>query len=490
MLSIPKERSDVELTHNYQEMVEEGGTSVQYTLRSKLDCILLAVVLAAGGFYGGFLSSIFNPMADPLLQDYYHLDPDKDKADTDFYKGAFNAFFAVGGMLGVFSTGFLANVFGRRFLLYASEFMALANCVLYTIDSLNVLLVARFISGWVSGMASVGSIIISELLPNEISGYGNASGYIIGVSAMLLAYMTQNVLTRQELVEWHKELLCLPALVSIMRLITLPFFLRSDTPKYAYQLAENEDAAFDLVKNCYRPIYEKECLMQVTYDTIRNFKKQKEAVVLKFKNMFSDKFRMRLFSGCFLAFAQQMCGINFFIFYSTKIFDDLMNIGKTMTLVIGISNVCGGFVALYLIERKGRKFNLFYGCAVQTVAMVMLLIGIKMHIEFLLIAAACIYIIAFAAGLGGSYSAYLCEILPPAGVGISMTVQYIFTALIAQFVPPLNSLLGSNVLLLSFTIICALLTFGLGLWTVETKGKKEQEILETFDRGLKPFDFS
>ena len=58
---------------------------------------------------------------------------------------------------------------------------------------------------------------------------------------------------------------------------------------------------------------------------------------------------------------QQMSGINFLIFFSTKIFDEISGNGSLMTLVIAISNIAGGIVGSYTVGKLGRKFNLVYG---------------------------------------------------------------------------------------------------------------------------------
>ena len=200
---------------------------------------------------------------------------------------------------------------------------------------------------------------------------------------------------------------------------------------------------------------------------------------------------MRLFSGCFLAFAQQLCGINFFIYYSTAIFDSINGSGKTMTLVIGIANFLGGFIAMALVSRFGRKFNIVWACLLQAISLGVLLIGIQTKQFILLASAACVYITAFAIGLGGTYTAYLCEILPPSGVGLAVAIQWILTSAIAQGTPILNKTFGQFPLLSFFAAACIVLFFGLASWIIETKDKKEQQIIEKF-RSSKflPFDFS
>lgn len=457
--------------------------TIDYELKSKSNAIMLAFLLAFGAFYNGYCTAIFNPLAKPVLEKVYHYDKVKDKVEIDQINGLINAVFAIGAMIGVLGTGFLANITGRKFILYLSELVAISNCGLYVLEELELLIVARFVSGLVSGMSSIGFIIISELLPNWVSGVGNTFGYILGTGAMLVGYMTQNIFSEDELVKYYRELLCLTVITSAFRLLLLPCYLKTDTPKYLFQNCSNDDEAFAKIRIAYSNVYMREYLNQATYESIRTFSSQRQSGTIKLCAMFTKKYRLRLWSGCFLAIAQQMCGINFFIFYSTQIFDELNGKGKSMTLVIGLANFLGGFIALNLIGRFGRKYNFVYGCGVQAISMVVLVIGIQLKIFPILAVTAVIYIVAFAVGLGGSYSAYLCEILPPAGVGISMTIQWVLTALIGYFTPTVNDIFGELVVLIFFTVMCILLFLGLGQWTIETKGKKEQQITEQFEHG-------
>lgn len=163
---------------------------MDYPLISPTKAYFIGVLLAAGGLYNGYNSAIFNPLADPLLRNVYNLDPVKDKSTIDTFKGLVNAIFSIGAMIGVFGTGFLSNKLGRRPLLYLCEVFAILNCGIYIIKGLGFLVLARFVSGLISGMSSVASIVITEMLPNKVSGFGNASGYILGTFAMLMGYMT------------------------------------------------------------------------------------------------------------------------------------------------------------------------------------------------------------------------------------------------------------------------------------------------------------
>ena len=459
-------------------------------LKSPGQLKLLATFLAMGKFYQGFCVSIFNPLAGPLLTEVLGYDKTKEPEIYDYYNGAFFAVFSIGAMIGVFSVGALSNKFGRVPLMFLGEVLALGNAFLYLVKDVRVIIAARFISGIISGLATIAGIVLSEMLPKSAGGVGNAFGYLFSTSATFTGLVTQNILSRSQMVTYYRELLMATVVLSFVRIIVLQFLLKTDTPKYLYLSSPFKEEAQYLIKKCYSNIYAEHEVDEATRVAMETFKMDSEASKVSLKALFSKTFRLRLWSGCFLAFAQQCCGINFLIFYSTKIFDELSGNGKTVTFAIGISNMCGAALSMYLIGRCGRKFDIVWGCFIQCLCLFGLLIGIEYKLDWLMAITTAGYILGFAAGFGGTYMAYLTEILPPSGVGIAMSLQWILTAAIGQFTPRLATVFGPKAVLLGFAITCLLLFLGTSIFLIETKGKSEQEVIKQFEEGnLKFFDF-
>ena len=175
--------------------------------------------------------------------------------------------------------------------------------------------------------------------------------------------------------------------------------------------------------------------------------------------------------------------------YSTELFKKVGK-DKVMTLVIGLANFIGSFVAMAVISRLGRKFNIVFGSLFQGVGMLLLFIGFQMKEFSLLAGAVVIYMLAFAIGLGGSQMAYLSEILPPKGISIACAVQWIMTAIIAQSLLTLMTAFGANTLMIFFTAACFFFTFSLDYLMIETKGKTSEEVARDFkERKYRIFDF-
>ncbi len=451
---------------------------------------ILATFLALGGFYHGFCVSIFNPLAGPLLTHVLGIDKAEQPEKFDYYNGAFYAVFSVGAMAGVFSVGALSNRFGRVPLMFFGEVLALGNAFLYLVRDVRVIIGARFVSGVISGINPIAGIVLSELVGKSAAAVGNAFAYFIFTAAVFAGFVTQNVLSKQQMVDHYRELLMATSVISFARICVLTPLIKTDTPKFLYLSSPFKEEAEFLIRRCYSTIYKEEEVEALTREAMETFKMQGETNKVSVKALFSSNFRLRLFSGCFLAFGQQCCGISFIIFFSTKVFDEISGNGKTITLVVGVANMAGAALSMYLIGKCGRKFDIVWGCFVQTVCLFGLLVGIEYKLDWLMVIATAGYILGFAAGIGGTYIAYLTEILPPSGVGIAMSLQWVLTAAIGQFTPRLSTIFGPKAVLLGFAVTCFLLFLGTSVFLIETKGKSQQEVMIQFEKGdLRFFDF-
>lgn len=440
--------------------------------------ILTGLVLASGGFFFGYHIGVLNPLGEVLLVDVYNLSGQR-KIDVN---GLLNSLFCIGVMIGVLGTGVLADKIGRRPVYYASDFVAIIAAGLFLVQKLEILYLARFVIGLASGlMVPSSSIIMSELLPKSVSGFSNSFTYSFLVFAILVSYLTPYVFTNEQLKDHHGLIMAFPVWSNLLKLILTPIFLKSETPKYAFLSAgENKSSAKEQIANIYSSIYEPSAIEALTAETIESFEKQEMAGKPTWGAMFSEQYRKRTISGVFVAFAQQISGINFLVFYSSELFKSL---GKSaiMTVVIGLANFFGSFLAVYAVGKFGRKFNIVWGVLFQAFGMFLLFLGFQLNNFEILAASVTIFVMFFAVGLGGSQMAYTSEILPPAGISIALAVQWILTAAIGQFLPNLMSAFGGSSLILFFTIACAVFFLGADYLMIETKGKSEDQISNEFE---------
>lgn len=466
--------------------LNETKTPVQ---KSKAKNYALALTLASGGFYFGYYVGILNPMGELMLKKIYN---QTDQQEIDSTSGLLNNLFSLGALAGVLLAGLLADKIGRRPVMYMTDAIALLCSVLFYLQTLPLLMVGRFVSGAVAGLyTSVGAIILSELMPNAVCGFANAFAYSILTLAILLAYAVPFAFEESTMVEHCRLIMAFPVIVPIYKVIMTPMLLASDTPKYLYSSSPDKSAAKDRILEAYANIYTAESLDQVVSESISALEQQDARGKPDFMTLVSPAYRARLISGCFVSFAQQVSGINFLIFYSTKLFEaEGIQTARIMTVVIGASNFFGSFIALFAISRFGRKFNIVWGSLFQGLGFLLLLIGFQGKLFIVEAIAVVVYMMFFAVGLGGSQMAYISEILPPLGVSISGAIQWILTAAIAQSLLTLMTAFGPTTMILFFTSACFLFFFTLDYLMIETKDKTSEEIARDFqNKSYKFLDF-
>lgn len=199
--------------------------------------------------------------------------------------------------------------------------------------------------------------------------------------------------------------------------------------------------------------------------------------------LFTKPYRKRFITGLAINILQQMSGVNFFIFYSTTIFNKISNNGDTVNFCMGIANFASSFIGMFFLKMFGRKTNLTYGIFIQGLCFW----GMCMMFYFdnwtFILPASIIYILSFSLGMGGTSYPYVAEILPPIGVGIVQAVQWVFTATIGLLVPVLRDpdTLGILPLITFFTIMCVFGFFILDALIIETKGKSKAKIEKEFE---------
>lgn len=114
-----------------------------------------------------------------------------------------------------------------------------------------------------------------------------------------------------------------------------------------------------------------------------------------------------------------MSGVNFLIFYTKKFFDNVSNNGDTMNIVLGVTNILGGFLGIPLVQGFGRRFNLRTCCIGMMISMFSLAVGIYTVNRWICMAAVMSYMLHFAYGLGGTMPVFVAEIAPSNAVGIA-----------------------------------------------------------------------
>ena len=500
----------------------------KYQQRSKATNYLRAIVLAAGGFYYGYFVAAMNALSQPLFIDVLNYDSVRDEQIIQTLNGLVNLLFAAGALVGTLFTGDLAKIFGRRAVLYFGDGLALINLIPSLIPTTGTLLVSRTISGLASGIiVPIYSIYLVELLPNKLCGFGGSMGNLFIAIGVLFSYVNQNVATYGQLVKYWQIFFAYPLIVNVVRLIAYFFLFKTETPRCAFEKtikesrknkvvpatievvnSKKEDpvelspplvteiletetdqikeedkptSSMDLtaIRAAYSYIYRSDDLEAVVKENSDFWLKEKAEGrgSPRMYQLFGRKFRRQLFSGCFVALTFQLSGTNFIMLYSTLLFDSIVpNSGKLITLISGLSNLGGGIVGIFTIEKMGRKPNIVLGTVFQGLGMLLLAIGFVQTSLGLFIAGTIVFIAGFSYGVAGAYSTYISEVLPPNGMSLAFSVQWVFSMVISIIIPFVLARIGPLALMIFFLLYNVLATIVNFLTCVETKSKSSQEV--------------
>jgi len=94
---------------------------------------------------------------------------------------------------------------------------------------------------------------------------------------------------------------------------------------------------------------------------LKEFEHKRHSKKVSFKTLFQKEYIKRVLTGIAISIFQQLSGVNFFILYSTNIFNQISGNGDIVNLVIGFSNFCSSFIGMFTLSYFGRKTNLVYG---------------------------------------------------------------------------------------------------------------------------------
>jgi sugar porter (SP) family MFS transporter len=193
--------------------------------------------------------------------------------------------------------------------------------------------------------------------------------------------------------------------------------------------------------------------------------------------------------GIFLAVFQQWCGINVIFNYAGEIFKQAgYNINDTLTNIVmtGLVNFLFTFVALFTVDRLGRKPLMLFGAA--GLAVIYTAIGYCYHLKgggafvpnTLFLGLVLAAIAAYSMSLAPVTWVIISEIFPNRirGSAMSIAVGFLWIAcfLLTYTFPIFNAVLGPSVTFWIYAAICCVGFVGILTRLPETKGKTLEQI--------------
>jgi MFS family permease len=470
----------------------ENGSDEDYNprLRSKGYALAYGVLASTAGIYFGYFQSIFNPLGAKLLRLHYKVD------DVNSYYGNLNLFYPIGACFGCIIAGILASKVGRVRTVIGCEVFILLVYGLMLIDNIWMLQVSRFMSGIGAGITStVGPISTTECLPKKWQGpfgvmmYIWLTVFIIVTSAMGLVWHSNDDNKMDALTHHWQLVLTWPAAIALVRLFLYLTLFRSETPQYFLDKYGPKESHND-VRDSISKIYHADDVAMVHRFLIKQYRLKSKKPQPSLLSLFSPTYIKQTVTACLFQTIQQFSGINFLVFYAVIIFNQIGCDGNMANLVLSISNTAGAILGALVCNYTGRKTNFVIGLLIQAISFWMFSMMVYYDWYTLLYLPCVLYMVSFACGMGGCSYPWAAETLPPIGVGLSLTFQWLWAAVIGKYTPVwADDWPGLLPTMIAFTTVCTVSTVVLDIMVVETKGRTENEISEEYRVGKwKPFN--
>ena len=401
----------------------------------------ICLVSAMGGLLFGYDWVVIGG-AKPFYELYFGI------GDSPLMQGVAMTTALVGCLAGAMVAGAAADRYGRKPLLTVAAVLFTVSAIATGLfNDFTLFNVARFVGGIGIGVASALSpVYIAEVSPKEIRGRMVSMNQMAIVIGILAAQIVNMLLAKDtgvaESQAWNKE--------------------------WGWRWmfwAETLPAALFLVMSFMIP----ESPVFVQLKKARGSNRMKErSEQAGLKELLQPKYSRMLLLGLIVAVFQQWCGTNVIFNYAQEIFTgagfdvDGMFINIVIT---GIANVIFTLVALYVIERWGRRTLILIGAG--GLGLIYLTLGTCYYMQVTGVMMVALVVAAI--------SVYAMSIRGVA-MGVCTFALWVGCCTLTFSFPSMNASLGSSGTFWAYSLICVCAFVYLWRNCPETKGKSLEEL--------------
>ncbi|XP_048488692.1 glucose transporter type 1 isoform X4 [Plutella xylostella] len=496
--TVQQVKEEIEELREYVDRLEEHSQRRKLRLLEQgLTFFLSYAILAAvlGMLQFGYNTGVINAPGrniENFMKDVY-----KDRYGKDIQEDSVNklysiavSIFAIGGMLGGFSGGMIANRFGRKGGLLLNNILGISGASLMGFTKIShcyeMLFFGRFIIGVNCGLnTSLVPMYISEIAPlNLRGGLGTVNQLAVTVGLLLSQVLgIEQILGTDE--GWP-ILLGLAICPAILQLLLLPAC--PESPRYLLITRQWEEEARRALRRLRASNQVEEDIEEMRAEERAQ---QAEASISMRELLCSPTLRAPLLIGVVMQLSQQLSGINAVFYYSTSLFTSsglTDESAKFATMGIGAIMVGMTLVSLPLMDRTGRRTLHLYGLGGMFIFSIFITISflIKEMIDwmsYLSVVSTLSFVVFFAVGPGSIPWLITAELFSqgprPSAMAIAVLVNWMANFVVGIGFPSMKALL-ENYTFLPFSVFLAIFWIFTYKKVPETKNKTFEEILALF----------
>ncbi|XP_058474575.1 solute carrier family 2, facilitated glucose transporter member 3a isoform X1 [Solea solea] len=263
--------------------------------------------------------------------------------------------FSVGGMVGSFSVGVMADRFGRRRSMMLVNILAVIGGLLMGFSTIcssyEMIIAGRLVIGLFCGLfTGLTPMYVGEVSPTPLRGaFGTLHQLGVVVGILIAQIFGLEALLGSD--KMWPLLLALTVVPAVLQWILLPFC--PESPRFLLiNLKQEEQARKALVRLRGSEDVSKD-MQEMKEESAKMAMEKKVTIAELFR---SASYRQPLLIAVMLQLSQQLSGINAVFYYSTGIFADAgVKQPIYATIGAGIVNTIFTIVSLFLVEKAGRR---------------------------------------------------------------------------------------------------------------------------------------
>ena len=427
--------------------------------------LIWSITAALAGFLFGFDTVVISG-ADKTLQQLW--------GSSDLFHGTVVMAMALWGtVVGAIFGAIPVNKLGRKKTLI---FIG----VLYFISAIGSAFVNdpytfaffRFLGGLGVGASTIAApAFVSEIAPAKNRGRLVALYQFNIVLGILIAFLSNYFFSfiENDAWRWMIGIEALPALIYTVLAFTLPM-----SPRWLLSKNRIEEA-----KKVLQLINPKENVDKLILDI-----KKGEEVDTSKESIFMKKYKFPLSLAFFIAFFNQFSGINAFLYYAPRIFEEA-NLGESTAFLssigIGVTNLLFTILVMSLIDKFGRKALMYVGSIGYIISLSAVSIAFFLDLGGITVPTFLfLFIASHAIGQGAVIWVFISEIFPnhlrASGQAFGSSVHWVLAAIIPSSIPFLFSTIGAGVVFAIFAIMMVFQLLFVFFMMPETKGMKLEEL--------------
>ena len=445
--------------------------------------IFMAAVAAIGGILFGYDTAVISGTTD-IVRNQFSLSA----SGEGWYVGCA----LIGSIIGVLCAGSLSDYIGRKItMLISAAFFSISAIGCAVCGSFDALVAFRIIGGVGIGIVSIVSpIYISEVSPARIRGT-LVSLYQLAVTAgFLLAYLANwaidagidpsaaadaGLWSRMFNAEAWRGMLgseTLPALLFLFIIFFIP-----ESPKWLIIKGKPNEATSVLSR-----ILGSEDEINAEVEATRSSSGEDKG---SWSDLLKPGILVAVLAGCAIAILGQFMGVNAVLYYGPKIFSEAgFDNPMFSTVLVGLVNFATTVLAVFIIDRVGRKQLIYWGVS----GMIICLMAIGIYFATggalgngFMLAFFLAYVFCCAISISAIVFVLLSEMYPNSIRGRAMSLAgfmlWVGTYLVGQLTPVLLEWSQAGTFFI-FAVMCV--PYMLIMWKVipETTGKTLEEIEE------------